>query len=300
MAYYIDPIETTEAQILSGPAEDPTPPWTPATYAVDEERHVAATHRVYRCAVAGAKTISPESDPMGWEDMRPTQRWAPFDVYTSTAITSTADITYRLKSRFTNALVLYGLKGRTVTLTITVGGVVMYSKTVRLQYPARGYWDYAYGQRRSRTSLIFTDLPISKDAEITVTVAASGTSPRAIGMLIRGKLTALHGRGGFGGVQTKPTVDPRTFTYRKTAADGTYKTTLRTSAKNLSFTVLMEQAQADRCLQELELLLSRPVCWILSLKPGFSGLSAFGFTTKAPLSYSNETAMCDLTVEGNI
>lgn len=300
MAYYIDPIETTEAQILAGPAEDPTPAWTPGARAVGDELHVVATHRVYRCAAAGTKTISPEADPNSWQNDRPTQRWAPFDPYTSTAITATADITYTLKSRFTNAVVLYGLQGKTVTLTITANGVVIYSKTVRLQYPARGYWDYGYGQRRSRTSLIFTGLPIHKNAEITVTVAASGTSTRAIGMLIRGKLTALHGRGGFGGTQTEPTVDPRTFTYRKTEADGTYKTTKRGSAKNLSFTVLMDRSQADRCLQELELLLPKPVCWILSLKPGFAGLSAFGWTTKAPLRYRYETAMCDLTVEGNI
>lgn len=300
MAYYIDPIETTEAQILSGPAEDPTPAWTAATYAVGDERHVVATHRIYRCAVAGAKTVSPEADPTDWQDQRPTQRWAPFDTYTSTSITSTADINYRIKSRFVNAVVLYGLRGKAVTLTITANGIVIYSKTVRLQYSARGYWDYGYGQRRSRTSLIFTGLPIHKDAEITVTVAASGTSTRAIGMLIRGKLTALHGRGGFGGTQTDAVVEPRTFTYRKTEADGTYKIVPRGSAKNLSFTVLMDRSQADRCEQELELLLPRPICWILSLKPGFSGLSAFGFTTKAPLRYRNETATCDLTVEGNI
>ncbi len=300
MAYYIDPIETTEAQILAGPAEDPTPAWTPGPRAVGDELHVVATHRVYRCAVAGDKTISPEADLTGWKDVRPTQRWAPFDVYTSTAITATTDITYQLKSRFVNAVVLYGLRGKTVTLTITANGVVLYSKTVRLQYPARGYWDYGYGQRRSRTSLIFTGLPIHKDAEISVTVAASGTSTRAIGMLIRGKLTALHGRGGFGGTQTDATVDPRSFTYRKTEADGTYKVVPRGSAKNLSFSVLMERLQADRCVQELELLLTRPVCWILSLKPGFTGLSAFGFATKSPLRYRNEIAMCDISVEGNI
>lgn len=300
MAYYIDPIETTEAQILSGPAEDPTPAWTPATYAVGDERHVAATHRVYRCAVAGTKTISPEADPTGWQDDRPTQRWAPFDAYTSTAITSTDDITYRFKSRFVNAVFLGGLQGKSVTLTITVGGVVKRSQTARLQYPARGYWDYGYGQRRSRKTIIFTGLPIYKDAEITVTVSASGTSTRAIGMLVRGKLTALHGRGGFGGTQADAAVDPRTFTYRQTKADGTYKIVPRGGAKNLTFTVLMDQSQADRCVQELELLLSRPVCWILSLKPGFTGLSAFGFATKSPLRYRNETAMCDITVEGNI
>lgn len=300
MAYYIDPIETTEAQILDGPAEDTTPAWTPATYAIGDERHVVATHRVYRCAVAGEKTVSPEADPTGWQYRRPTQRWAPFDVYTSTAITDTTDISYTLKSRFINTLVLYGLRGKIVTVTITAGGVVIYSKTVRLQYPARGYWDYGYGQRRSRTSLIFTGLPIHKDAEITVTVAATGTSTRAIGMLIRGKLTAAHGRSGFGGTQTEPTVDPHTFTYRKTEADGTYKIIQRPGAKNLSFTVLMDRSYADQFVQEMERLLDRPLCWILSLKPGFAGLSAFGFTTKSPLRYRYDTAMCDIAVEGNI
>ena len=50
--YYIDPRPILAEHLLTAPPEDPTPAWTAGTYAVGDERHVVATHRVYKCAVA--------------------------------------------------------------------------------------------------------------------------------------------------------------------------------------------------------------------------------------------------------
>lgn len=301
MAYYIDPLDMTEAQLLAGPAEDATPAWVSGTYAVGDERHVVATHRVYRCAVAGSRTVSPELDPINWKDMRPTNRWAPFDGYSSTRATATADITYRMASRFCNAVALYGLVGKSVTITVkdATGGAVIYTQTVALKYPARGYYDYAYGRRKSRTSLIFTGLPIRSTAEITITVSASGTDARAIGTISRGKLTALQGREGWEGTRTDAEVDPKTYSYYKENEDGTIVTVLRPSAENLTFSIDMSRDFADRCVLELKSVMGRPAPWILSLQPGFGALTAFGFASRSPVRYRNMTASCDITVKGN-
>lgn len=300
--YYIDPLITLDSQLLAGTslAEDTTPAWVAGTYAIGYLCHVVATHRVYKRAVATASTVSPELDPTGWSDNRPTNKWAPFDIYTSTAAKATVDITYVLASRFVNALMLRGLVGKSVTISIkdAPGGATIFpAKTFALQQAAKGYWDYVFGTRKAKPSLLITGLPIKSNAEITITVSAAGVNPRAIGMIIRGKLRALHGTG-YGGVEWEAQAIPKTYTYRKANEDGTLTTEVRGSSKDMSCNVVMDLAQADQAVQELEQLLSRPVGWIATTKAGFAGLTAFGFATKSPVTYKSGQAICPLYVEG--
>lgn len=302
--YYIDALTTISDHLLTGTtlAEDPTPVWVSGTRAVGDLMHVVGTHRVYKCAVAGSRTISPELDPANWKDMRPTNLWAPFDIYTNTAATATEDITYVLTSRFCNIIMLRGLLGKEVVLSIkdAPGGAVIYPATAfSLQQPSTGYWDYAYGDRKKINALNIANLPIRSNAEITITVSASASETRAVGLINRGKLKALHGTGvRFGGVESGATADPKTYTYRKVNDDGTQTTTLRGSSKDLSFNVVMERSQADQAVSTLEGLMGKPTGVIATLLPGHLGLSGFGFITRSPVSYASGIATCPVNVEG--
>lgn len=304
--YYIDAITTTESQLLAGTtlAEDPTSAWTNTTYVKGDERHVVAKHRVYRCAVdiPVATGISPDQDPTKWKDMRPTNLWAPFDSYTNTAATATVDITYVLASRYCNVVMLRGLLGKDVVISVkdAPGGATIYpATTFRLQHAASGYWDYAFGERKKKTAINITGLPFRKNAEITITVRASDSETRAIGLINRGKLMALHGtRYAVGGVETGASADPKTYTYRKTNEDGTFTTVLRGSSKDLALNVVMDVRQADAAVQSLENIMGKPVGVLASLSNGYAGLSAFGFITKGPVSYRNPIATCSVNVEG--
>lgn len=300
--YYIDPTTVTDAQLLAGTtlAEDPTPVWAVGTFAVGYLCHVTATHRVYKRTVATASTVSPELDPAGWKDMRPTNLWAPFDIYTNTAATASVDVTYVLACRFINAVMLRGLEGRDVTIGIkdAPGGATIYpTTTYSLKQPATGYWDYAFGDRKARPSLTLTGLPIRSNAEMTITVSASSTNARAIGMIVLGKLKALHGSKR-GGTQKDAQAIPKTYTYRKTNDDGSVTNMPRGSSKDLSFDVFMAVSEADRAGQELEGLMSRPVGVIATLVAGYAGLSAVGFITKSPVTYKSGYAVSSVYVEG--
>lgn len=308
MSNYIDPITTLPAQILPGTSlsEDPTPVWAAGTFAVGDERHVVTTHRVYRCAKAGNHTVSPELDGTVWKDMRPTNLWAPFDEYTDTAATSTTqDIVYRLSSRFVNALALYGLAGASVVVEVkdAPGGNLIYrypaAGVYQLKRPATGYYDYAYGDRKVRPSLILRDLPIRPNAEITITVAAGPDQQRAIGMIVRGKFRSLQGVG-FGGVPEDPEVTPKTYTAREVQPDGRQRVTVRGSSRDLRFSVILPRKNADQAVQALTDLLSKPAAWIVSTKPGFAGLSAFGIAKASPVRYRNRLAFIEVTVEGYV
>jgi hypothetical protein len=304
--YYIDAITTTDAQLLTGTtlAEDPTTEWASGTFAVNDERHVVATHRVYKCAITGSSTVSPELDPDRWVDMRPTNLWAPFDIYTNTPATDTADFTYVLASRFCDTLMLRGLQGKQFTVSIkdAPGGTTIYpATTFLLKRPATGYWDYAFGQRKKKTNFNITALPIRSNAEVTITFSASASETRAVGLINRGKLKALHGTGRtFGGTETGATAKPKTYTYRRTNDDGSVTTVVRGSSKDLSLNVVMEVAQADNAVEELESLLGTPVGVIASLKNGYGGLSGFGFITTGPVAYKSPVATCQIEVEGII
>ncbi|WP_180125676.1 hypothetical protein [Rhodoferax sp. BLA1] len=233
--------------------------------------------------------------------MRPTNRMAPFDIYTNTAATSTtADITYVLRGRFVNALMLRGLLGKTVTVSIkdAPGGAVIYpAKTFALKQAATGFWDYAFGDRRARTVLVLTGLPIRSNAEITITVSATGSNTRAVGLIEIGKLRALHGSKR-GGTKKGASAIPKTYTYRKTQDDGTQVTIVRGSSKDLSLEVFIDLSEADRAVQDLEQLLERPVGVLADLTGKFSGLSAFGFITKGPVVYNAGHAVASIYVEG--
>ncbi|EJE49572.1 hypothetical protein PMI14_05815 [Acidovorax sp. CF316] len=307
--YYLDPIEMTAAQLLTGTslAEDPTPAWAAGTYAVGYECHVVATHRVYRRTVATASATSPDVDPTGWKDMRPTNLWAPFDWYSNTQASSTAaDIVYVLGCRYCSDLMLRGLEGAEVEISVkdAPAGVSIWPpgggvKAYRLKVPAKGFWDYGRGKRLPLTTLQITGLPIRPNAEITIKVKASGTNRRAVGLIARGVLYPLFGTGyDFGGATEGAEAKPKTYTYRKTNDDGTVTTTVRGSSKDLSCEVVMDLRNADGAVQQLEGLLSRPVGVVLSKAAGYAGLSAFGFVASAPVRYRKGFALVPVNVEG--
>lgn len=302
--YYIDAITTIDAQLLAGTtlAEDPTAPWASGTFAVGNERHVVATHRVYKCAIAGSSTVSPELDPNRWTDMRPTNLWAPFDIYTNTAASAAVDFTYVLASRFCNTLMLRGLAGKEVEVSIkdAPGGSTIFPLTkFALQESSTGYFDYAFGERKKKSALNIVNLPMRSNAEIAITIKASGSEMRAVGLINRGKLKALHGFGSdFGGVESGATAKPKTYTYRKVNEDGTQTTKLRGSSKDLDLSVVMDSRYADQAVRDLEGLLGKPVGVIATLADGFTGLSGFGYITNSPVSYKGVVATCPVNIEG--
>ncbi|MGB3068440.1 MAG: hypothetical protein WBC18_07830 [Ottowia sp.] len=303
--YYIDPRQVTDSTLLfSSLAEDPSAAWTAGTYAVGDERHVVATHRVYKCAVAGSSTVSPELDPTTWFDDRPTNKWAPFDIYTklTKAVSTTDDIVYEVLSRYATALVLDGLEGNAVLIEVLdhTGGSVVFrypqAGTRILIDPARGYWDYAFSQRRRTISLLVTGLPMLSSGVIRITVSAPAGERRAIGLISRGPLRQVHGTE-FGGVAPGANASPITYTYRPRRDDGTFgPTVLRPGAKQRSWIVRMDRAHADDAVRIMDQLSNQPAYVMATLEPGFDGLRGFGLVTRGEVSY-DAISTCNVSIE---
>lgn len=300
----IVPIQISAAQIGAGctVAEDPTPAWTSGTYAIGDERHVVSTHRVYRCAVAGASAVSPELDPDRWQDRRPTNKMAPFDIYTSTAAkSSSVDIVYPITARFCNAVALYGAVGATYDITVkdVAGGTVIYNKTGRLREPSRSWYRYLFGARRPLAKVIATGVPIRPAAEITISIRAAAGASRALGMIVLGKYRPLIGLGPWGGTEYGASAEPVSYGYVRTEDDGTTTWQAGHSATNLRCKVVLPRSQADQAVSMLQEVLGIPVACIATNVEGYSGLSTFGIISTAPVSYDGKGhASIDTSVKG--
>lgn len=298
----IKPITITDAMIGAGTslAEDPTAAWTSATYAVGDLRHVVATHRVYKCAVAGSRTTSPELDPTNWVDMRPTNKWAPFDIYTSTAAATVTTMTYVLTPGYFNAVALYGLTGAQYSLTIkdAPGGAAIYSKSDYLADDPAGWYEYLFGVRKVLDKLIFTGIPIRPTAEITLTITAATGAAVGVGMIVCGDYVSLAGAGAWGGTQYGASAEPVTYSYIKTNDDGTTSIVKRHAATNLRINVAMPREEADAVLQSVQSVLDVPVAWIATDTQGFAGLTTFGLGSGSMSYDSFGVANLSISVKG--
>lgn len=284
----IKPINVTDSMIGAGTtlAEDTISAWVSGTYAIGDERYVLGTHRVYACTIAGTSSISPELDPSRWLDKRPTNKWAPFDYYTSTKAKGVTSFTYVLNPGYFNALALYGLTGTSYVVTIkdTTGGTVIFTQSGLLYGDPVGWYEYLFGGVSPLDKLILSDLPIRPTAELTITVSNSSGQPVELGMIVIGDYLSLSGT--TGGTQYGASAEPITYSYIKTNDDGTTTIVKRHSATNLRVTVKLATSEADASLFNMQSVLDVPVAWIATNQVGYSGLTTFGIGS-GTMSYAN-------------
>lgn len=218
----INPVTITDAMITSTP-EDSTAAWTAATYAIGDERHVVATHKVYKCAIAGASSVSPELDPTRWAEMRWTNRWACFVRTTTQASKGTTSLTIKVRPGFCNAAAFYGLVGTEYALTVTdgVGGPTIYSSSGLLYRDATDWYDVLFGPLDQLDRVFLAGIPLAVDPELTLTIASTTGAPVAVGMFDVGDLQPLYDDTSWGGLLAGSNVDVVTKSRIKLSDDGT-------------------------------------------------------------------------------
>lgn len=312
--YYIERNTIADATFLAGSVGEPATGetvWAAGTYAVGAEVIRPSLHRVFRCAVArtSTNTSPPELDKASWADMRPTARYLPFGpqvradglmVYQNIPLKSTTgDIEYRLAQRFANAVAIFGMKGARwrVRVYSSPGGPLVFERSGRIKSAARGYWDYAYGQRMMEDRVLVTDLPMFANAEVRITIEGSGSQLRAVSQIEVGKLRYIPGVD-FGGVQYGLSRTPKAFTARKTDADtGSTSVLIYGTSFDMSGTVLLSGRQEDSALFQLRNLLGRGVAYAPTLIPGYRQSLVFAVLKSSDVvrdSFSVTTARFEL------
>ena len=281
--------------------------WTDTTYSVGARRIRTQTHRVYECvsAIGAATGTPPEDDAVHWLDAGPTQRFAPFDHYTSTQATDATSMTYVLTPGYFNAISLYGLTGTGIVVEVkdAPGGTVIYrypeTGTASLTEPPVGWYDYFFGKRRAISKLVLKGIPIRPTAELTITVTAASGAAVGIGMINVGDYRPLIGDADWGGTVAGASAEPVTYSYIDTDDYGNTTIVRRHSATNLRVKVAMPRTSADAALASVQEVLDVPVSWISADSKGFDGLNVFGLGSGS-LSYTFSVAEFDITVKGLI
>ena len=300
----LNPIKITSSIIGAGTnVAEPAPGevlWiSGAAYAVGDLRIRPTTHRVYACVQAhSARNSLPENDPQYWLDKSPTQRFAPFDVYTSTATATAGPIIFVLNPGFFNAVSIYGLSGSSISVSVkdNPGGTVIFSQTSDLSEAPLGWYEYLFLPPKIIEKIIIQDIPIRPFAELTITISGANA---AVGMINVGDFVSLLSGAEFGGPQYGATSEPISYSYIKTNNDGTTSIVKRNAATSMRSSIILPAANADYALQVIRGVLDLPVSWVVN-EPGFDGLNVFGLGS-AVLSYDNHgTAKIDLTVKGFI
>lgn len=279
--------------------------WANTTYALGDRR--ISDHRVFECvaAIASPTGKTPENDATHWLDAGPSDRWAPFDYYTTTQALDVTSMTYVLSPGYFNGLSLYGLAGTAIVVSVkdAPGGSQIYRYplvgTASLNEPPMGWYDYLFGKRRTRSKLVLTGIPIRSTAEITVTVTNASGQPVGIGMINAGDFRPLIGDADWGGTLSGVTAEPITYSYMQTDEYGKTKIVQRHSATNLRLKVAMPRANADAALASVQEVLDVPVSWVATEAQGFDGLNAFGLGS-ASANYTFGIAEFDINVKGLI
>lgn len=297
------PIAVTDSMVVSSlpSIEDSTPAWVSGTaYTVGQEVHRVSTHRVYRCAADTSGTTPPELAITNWVDVRPTNRWALFDYYTSTKTSWDTGLSYKLNTggRSVNAIYLRGFsEGSTVVTIRDATGTVVFEKTEENTVPPGGWYEYLFDAPVILNYLLFDNLFIHYNWTIEIAIINNpGTA--SLGLFVIGDMSPIGNNAAGSGVERGSSSEPVTYSFIKTEEDGTTTIQRRHSATNLRLSATIPIAEADNAVSLLQSVLDTPVAVVADTTNNqLQGLSTFGLVSGS-VTYDYSTANVSISVKG--
>jgi hypothetical protein len=175
----IPPLEITDARLVSSNTAEPgtgETAWVEATTYVLGQRVVrSTTHSIYENVLAGANSGLPENTPTRWLLVGPTNRGAMFDLLRNSQTVAASPLTVQLSpGRRINSLALLGVEAGSATVSMTVGGEVVYSVTRNMSRRTTTTWsEYFYGEFIFKPNLILFDLPLFSNSTVTITLTST-------------------------------------------------------------------------------------------------------------------------------
>lgn len=304
VAQVLDPIVITGAMISACSVAEPDTTrseaaWAAATsYTIGQEVVRTTTHRVYTALASGVDAGLPESTPLRWLDTRPSNKYAAFDIYKSTAIKSASTLTMTLRPGIITGMAFFGLVGDTIRVVCkdATSLVSYYDVTTSLSLYLSGdlMWEFYYGAARQQSDLRINGLtPTDAQVEITLTVSPT-TSTAEIGILALGSFNDI------GNPQYGFSAKPLDYSRITTDQYGTVTVIKGLNAKNIQGNCMMPIADAQAAADVIYRLLGTPCAWTITSASGFDYLNAFGLGSGDIVAAGPSHAILNLTVRGLI
>ncbi len=269
----IPPIDCTSPGVLvSTNAVDATAWAVGTTYAADAV--VSRAQRNWISVQAGNIGKTPGSEPLWWVDAGPINSLALFDTSVQTATTRTGGLTLTLAAGRFTAIGLMGLKGQSVTLTITDGATVIQTMTRTLSSSKGTYYSFAFEEPNQTDSVTFTGLLSSPTCQVQISIAAVGLA--ACGLLVIGKQFFV-GRAQYG---FQNPIEDRGRHYLDNLDNPV--NVERGYSKGASGSVMTERVNYNRLLAFLAANIGVPLLWSASPdQADLVGANVFGRYTRA-------------------
>lgn len=289
----------TDAMVASSTIAEPAAGetvWVSGSYAVNDVRILASTHRKYKCKTAGAGSTSPDLDPANWTDIGPTMKWAMFDYKVGTVSTIASPLTVVLRPGSISGIGFLGLVGRQVTISMkdAPGGTVVYTKTIILDATIiESVYDWFVEDYEQRSDLALTDLPQHfPNCELTVTITATSGNC-SCGVLQVGKVTTV------GKVLSDLTLGFRSRSIKKEDEWGNFYIASRPSSKRNSYKVKIDNTRLNKIYRLLDGLQDIPCIFVGSQSGYFEPLVAYGFFKDATVDVKYTTSqVVNFEIEG--
>lgn len=292
----IRPTTLTDAMLTSSTApETDYPAWSSVTaYTVGARVILTATHRRYE-ALAASTNVSPSTDPTKWLDLGPTNRWAMFDARVGTATSRTASLQVGLEPGAIDALALIDTQAESATVTLTVGGVQVYSRsqTFNVGGVAIDNWfSWFFEPLGQKTSMLFLDVPVYAAGQLSVTLTRDNPADSvSCGTLLVGRQLSL------GDTEHGADIGIIDYSRKETDQFGVTSVVERAFAKRMTAKVVMATDAIDDIHRSLAALRATPVLWIGS--ESFESLTVYGFYKEFSIDIAYPTvSYCSLTIEG--
>lgn len=277
----IPPLTITDGILTSSTAAEP---WTgetaynaATTYALGDTCSVigANSHHVYTSLQAGNVGHAPAANPAWWFDNGPTNRWKMFDLLRNTQTVSASPLTVVLTPGVrVNSLALLGMVADSVTITMTSGGVTVYTHTQNLSTRNVVDWyTYFFESFGTVPSLVLFDLPPYSNVVITVTLTI-GSGNVSCGSLVIGNNEYI------GAVQYNPKSDALNFSSVTRDTFGNATLIQRRSVPKTSQKLIVDKELVNRILVLRDSLNASPAVWAALDDPTegyFEALFVLGF-----------------------
>lgn len=240
----VPPMTITDATLItSNVPETDHAEWLVGTAYTTGQRAIRlTTHKIYE-ALRNNTGKTPESNPLDWIEVGPTNRWRVFAGRSLSQTTNSNSIEYTIRpGRVVNAVGLVNVEAQSATVRMVdpVDGVV-YARTRSLagSIAEANYYTYFFGETVRVTDTLFSDLPAYGTADIEIEID-NGSNDAKCGPIVIGAVRNI----GLG-VLSGASVGIQDYSRREINEFGDASFTKRGYAKRANFDMLIRASEVD-------------------------------------------------------
>lgn len=258
---YIAPVTVADAMLISDnvPETDYAAWAAPTAYVVGNRVIRTSTHRKYERLISGTTATAPEADPVNWLDIGPTNRWAMFDQRVGTLTSQASSIELTIEpGQIVEGLALLDLDCESVTITATVSGATVYSRSFDPIFDTSSivdWYSFFTWTPVHRHQVVVTDLPPFTGMRITVTIAAA-TGDVACGTLALGRTVDV------GSMLYGASLGIVDYSNKTSDTFGVVSVAQRGYANRMTCRTALDAGKTDRTAASLKAIRATPVVWV--------------------------------------